>query len=83
GYLVTDLAGVIREANRAAAALLDRPTRYLVGKPVRVFVRPAHRPRLDRLLAQVAAEGTAREEVELAGRDPAVTIALHVNAARP
>ncbi len=38
GYLVTDPLGIIREANRAMAALLHIPQNLLVGKPVVVFV---------------------------------------------
>jgi diguanylate cyclase (GGDEF)-like protein/PAS domain S-box-containing protein len=38
GYLVTDPAGVIREANRAAATLLGVPQEFLVSKPLVVFV---------------------------------------------
>src|SRR5436309_2134070 len=33
-YLVTDLGGVVREANRAACAALNIDHRYLVGKPL-------------------------------------------------
>lgn len=33
-YLVTDVNGVIREANHAAAELLARPWRFLIGKPL-------------------------------------------------
>jgi PAS domain S-box-containing protein len=40
GYLVTDVDGNIREANRAAAALLGVSQDYLVGKPLTVFVAP-------------------------------------------
>jgi PAS domain S-box-containing protein len=38
GYIVTDTHGIIREANRAAAALLNAQPRYLVGKPLAVFI---------------------------------------------
>jgi PAS domain S-box-containing protein len=38
GYLVTDTAAIIREANRAAAALLAVRQDHLVGKPLAVFV---------------------------------------------
>ncbi len=38
GYLVTDPEGIIREANRAAAALLGVRQDFLVGKPLLVFV---------------------------------------------
>jgi PAS domain S-box-containing protein len=37
-YLVTDSAGIIQEANRAAAALLATPQHRLVGKPLTIFV---------------------------------------------
>lgn len=53
GYLVTDPAGVIQEANQAAAVLLDRAPEFLVGKPLALFVvepgRRAFRTLLHRL----------------------------------
>ncbi|OKH39123.1 hypothetical protein NIES2119_08320 [[Phormidium ambiguum] IAM M-71] len=36
--LVTDIDGTIREANRAACTLLNLPQKFLVGKPLIVFV---------------------------------------------
>ena len=38
GYLVTDINGTIQEANRAAANLLKVSQRFLVGKPLIIFV---------------------------------------------
>jgi PAS domain S-box-containing protein len=38
GYLVTDAAGTIQEANRAVATLLSVPQDFLVGKPLVGFV---------------------------------------------
>lgn len=55
GYLVTDIYGKIREANRAAATLLGVPQSRLVGKPLAVFIaasdRETFRVRLNRLQA--------------------------------
>ncbi|GFE70097.1 response regulator [Chroococcus sp. FPU101] len=55
GYLVTDIYGKIREANRAAATLLGVPQTRLVGKPLAVFIaasdRDTFRMRLTRLQA--------------------------------
>ena len=42
-YLVTDLAGTIREVNRAAAKLLKVDQRFLVGKPLLIFVNENER----------------------------------------
>lgn len=42
-YLVTNAAGVIQEANRAAAMLLRISQRFLVGKPLFVFVAEQER----------------------------------------
>lgn len=42
-YLVTDLAGTILEANRAAAKLLKVDQRFLVGKPLSLFVNENER----------------------------------------
>ncbi|WP_193196819.1 PAS domain S-box protein [Nostoc sp. MG11] len=43
GYLVTDATGIIIEANHAAATLLCMQQRYLVGKPLILFIaQPDH-----------------------------------------
>jgi PAS domain-containing protein len=39
-YLVTDRVGVIREANRRAAALLGVAAHVLVGRPMAMYVTP-------------------------------------------
>src|SRR5436305_9708954 len=53
GYLVTDLHGMIREANLSAAELLGLAPHYLAGKPLAVFIpdegRQAFRSELLRL----------------------------------
>lgn len=53
GYLITDLDGTIREANRSASQLLEVDTMALVGKPLAVFVekeqKNVFRSRLGRL----------------------------------
>jgi PAS domain-containing protein len=53
-YLATDAQGIIKAANRAAAALLNCPQNLLMGKPLIVFVveveRETFRTRLHRLL---------------------------------
>jgi PAS domain S-box-containing protein len=53
GYLVTDPNGIIREANRAASALLQRPKNLLVGKPLPLFVTQADRKTLRAHLARL------------------------------
>jgi two-component system, cell cycle sensor histidine kinase and response regulator CckA len=45
-YLLTDLNGIIREANHSAAHLLGVQPRFLVGKALVSFVAPEDRPRL-------------------------------------
>ncbi|MDV2993964.1 MAG: Sensor histidine kinase RcsC [Chroococcidiopsis sp. SAG 2025] len=53
GYIVTDATGKIREANRAAAKLLNVPQQFLVGKPLINYVpseqRQAFRIQLQKL----------------------------------
>jgi PAS domain S-box-containing protein len=53
GYLVTDSAGVIQEANLAASNMMGRPRRYLSGKPVRALIHADDRGRLDSLLDRI------------------------------
>lgn len=42
-YLVTDPVGIIQEANRAAAKLLKVEQRFLIGKPLIVFIAESER----------------------------------------
>jgi PAS domain S-box-containing protein len=53
GYLVTNPMGIIREANRAMAALLHIPQDLLVGKPLVVFVAQEGRKALGAKLLQL------------------------------
>jgi PAS domain S-box-containing protein len=41
GYLITDVAGVIREANRTIADLLSHPQQALIGIPLSSYVSPS------------------------------------------
>ncbi|GFE70588.1 ATP-binding protein [Chroococcus sp. FPU101] len=43
GYLVTDKAGNIQQANRAASELFKVSQQFLAGKPLSIFVPPADR----------------------------------------
>jgi PAS domain S-box-containing protein len=69
-YLVTDLGGMIWEANRAAAEALGASQKFLVRKPLVVFVaeeqRIAFRNKLDRL---ARAEGPEEWELRLRQRN--------------
>jgi PAS domain S-box-containing protein len=38
GYLITDIEGNVQEANYAASLLLKVPQKYLIGKPLTVFM---------------------------------------------
>ncbi|HEX2189322.1 MAG TPA: PAS domain S-box protein [Longimicrobiaceae bacterium] len=55
-YFVTDLDGVVREANHAAAALLHVRESTLRGKPLAVFVEAEQRRDFRTRLARLAAE---------------------------
>jgi PAS domain S-box-containing protein len=64
GYLVTDLAGTIEEANQAAAVLLGGSQSALKGKPFTVFIPQAERTAFRSLLREVRA-GQALRDLEL------------------
>jgi PAS domain S-box-containing protein len=57
GYLVTDKHGKILEANRAAAALLGLPQRFLAGKPLANYVADKDRRTFRLQLAQLSEVG--------------------------
>ena len=57
GYLVTDINGIVREANRAAATLLGIDQKYLQGKPLANYVAQPERANFRSLLRQIRATG--------------------------
>lgn len=69
-YLVTDGAGVVEDANRAAEALLGRPYRQLLGQPLSAFFRGEHQVAYFRGLATVSEQGTSRWSASLARPAP-------------
>lgn len=52
-YMVTDLHGVVREANRIAAALLNIEQKYLLGKPLANFIPESQRRSFRLMLNQL------------------------------
>ncbi|MDZ8088969.1 MAG: PAS domain S-box protein [Nostoc sp. DedQUE12b] len=52
-YLVTDLAGIIKEANYIAAALLSVRQKFLVGKPFILFIAESGRQTFTNQLANL------------------------------
>jgi PAS domain S-box-containing protein len=61
GYLVTDSAGVVREANHAALTMLGTTRAGLVGKPLAVFIPSSHRREFRAVVAHLGATGRVRE----------------------
>ncbi|MBD1919022.1 HAMP domain-containing histidine kinase [Phormidium sp. FACHB-322] len=53
GYLVTDMNGVVLEANHAAVALLHLNQSYLIGKPLVAHIPPAERVAFRTLLNHI------------------------------
>lgn len=69
GYIVTDPNGIVREANRAAADLLNIERKYLVGKPLATYVPEAERIAFRTLLNQLqSAQRIQGWELNLQGR---------------
>lgn len=63
GYLVTDASGTIEEANRTAAGLLNVAQRFLVGKPLMLFVAEEDRKEFHPQLAQLQMSEQPKEWV--------------------
>ncbi len=59
-YLLTDLSGIIREANHSAAHLLGVEPRFLVGKTLVSFVEPGDRPTLRNEIGRWRSEPAAK-----------------------
>lgn len=70
GYLVTDVYGVVREANRVASQLLNIPQHLLIGKPLASFVAEEHRRSFRTLLNRSRDIYAVQEwEMRLCGRE--------------
>lgn len=84
GYLVTDVNGKIQEANRAAALMLNIESRFLVGKPLTIFIAQPEWQRFSALLIQLAQVDRVQEwEVSLQPRhDKLFNAALTVTPVR-
>lgn len=61
GYLVTNTEGIIQEANRAAAKLLNASKPLLVGKPMINFIPQAERRRFRTEFIQLSQSDIVRE----------------------
>ncbi|MBE9051396.1 PAS domain S-box protein [Nostocales cyanobacterium LEGE 11386] len=62
GYLVTDVGGIIQEANYAAAQLLNVRQSYLIGKPLSVFVHQQERQKFRQMMLQLGQQKQTRTE---------------------
>lgn len=80
-YLVTDSLGVIREANRAAAKLLNIPQQRLIGKPLATYILAPEKQAFRTRLHQLGQNDSTQEwEIgicprERAAIDAAITVA--------
>lgn len=68
GYVVTDPNGIIQEANRATADLLNISQRFLIGKPLIIFVTEEQRPEFHEILIQLQHEQVQECVVNLCPR---------------
>ncbi len=59
GYVVTDPAGRVRQANRAAGTMLEVDPAVLAGRTMRDFVAPEDRDCFDAALARTTCEASA------------------------
>jgi PAS domain S-box-containing protein len=82
GYLVTDAEGTIREANRAAATLLNIPQENVPGQPLVGFIPAEERAAFDLELSRLRQVDVVQDwEVRLQARDGAPLIAAVTAAA--
>jgi PAS domain S-box-containing protein len=84
GYVVMDARGIIREANRAAVSLLRVQPRFLVGKPLIVFVVKNDRSAFEGLLQRLQNENEIRgAEIQIQPRrGRPLPVALYIAAVR-
>ena len=83
-YFLTDLSGIVREANLSAARLLDVKPRLLIGKAVVSLVALEDRPRIRAELGRWRSEPTPKVlELRLQPRNgPPLDVAIALSVAR-
>jgi len=83
-YLLTDLAGIVREANRSAARLFGVDPQYMSGKAVVSFVALEDRPRIRAELGRWQSEPTPKSlDVRLKPRNgPPFDASITLSVAR-
>jgi two-component system cell cycle sensor histidine kinase/response regulator CckA len=83
-YLLTDLGGIVREANLSSARLLGVKPRFLIGKTVVSFVALEDRPRIRAELSRWRSEPTPKAlELRLQPRTgPPLHAAITLSVAR-
>ena len=64
-YLVSDLHGIIQEANRAACELLHRPDKFLRGKPIAIFAPEAERAAFRDIIHDLIHLESPRQRLEI------------------
>ena len=85
GYLVTDLHGMIREANHMAAEILGVEVTLLATRPLAIFLNADLRSDFRNLVNQIAKDGSNIETLEtiIARKDgSSIPAVLRVTAAR-
>jgi PAS domain S-box-containing protein len=70
-YLVTDLSGIVRQANRSAAAMLGVPSGFLPGKAMAAYVANEDRARFRTFLSNLKSEGAHVAQFRLQPRGAA------------
>jgi PAS domain S-box-containing protein len=83
-YLVTDMYGIIREVNRAAETMLNIKSKFLVHKPLTVYVPPRFSRAFRLYLAQLPDIAEPHDwEVKLQPRhQPPIDVSISVAIAR-
>jgi len=81
GYLVTDVAGIIQEANYAMAQLLNVQQSYLIGKPLSVFVYQLEWQKFRQMIMRLRQQGQIRtEELRIFHKKRSVDFPAELNA---
>ncbi len=76
-YFVTDLQGMIQEANQAAATLFNVAQKFLIGKPISIYVAEHDRSKFRVQLSQLSALQHCTDwEIDFQPRDQDVFPAL-------